>query len=91
VAQSHLPQLTIFLGKILKLTGMKSARLVLKMTDKKNGKKNYYDLTREEVFGAMEKFQKMTKKEIAELYRKNPLAKLLFHDFINEHEEKDKF
>jgi hypothetical protein len=61
------------------------------MTSRKKDEKSYYDLTREEVYEAMEKFQKMTKKEIAELYKKNPLAKLLFHDFINEHEEKDKF
>jgi|19_taG_2_1085344.scaffolds.fasta_scaffold50788_3 hypothetical protein len=61
------------------------------MISRKKDEKSYYDLTREEVYEAMEKFQKMTKKEIAELYKKNPLAKLLFHDFINEHEEKDKF
>ena len=60
------------------------------MDNGKNDKKSYYDLTREEVFEAMEKFQKMTKKEIAELYKKNPLARLLFHDFINEQEDKDK-
>lgn len=75
----------------MKLTGMRSVRLVLKMANGKNDEKSYYDLTREEVYEAMEKFQKMTKKEIAELYKKNPLAKLLFHDFINEHEEKDKY
>ena len=61
------------------------------MVNGKDDKKSYYDLTREEVYEAMEKFQKMTKKEIAELYKKNPLARLLFHDFINEQEEKDKF